>query len=314
MTKKNTKSAKDDALEGEILGREESAQKKSTHWAVYLSLALVIFIGGLFAAPYAERAMVMLGVADDEPAAADLSGFIADMSQTVDAQSAKIDSLSGVLTALEKYEDAQNDEMKDIVRRLRAIEARPVVTAGEGVVAAPVDLSSIHIRLEALEAHTSHVIGVDLTDVEARLAALEAQEVRTVASDEAVRSLKTFTLEAEHAALVKALAAEFKPLIPDALRADARGVDEGVWANIKGWAKTLVVVRPTDDLASDTLAARLGRAEKALDEGTLQGLQTAMVEVTGVAGPAREVLMPWLMKANEALQSKAEAPNDEGPE
>jgi len=310
-------SKKDDALEGEILGRDETPLPPKTHWAVYVSLALMVFIGGLFAAPYAERAMVMIGLVDDTAPTDGYSEMIASTQSQIEAQNAKIKSLSDVLAALEKYENAQSDEVKAIVARLRALEVRPVPSGGQ-ISAPSLDLGlavePLIARIEALEAHSGHPIGTDLSAVEARLAHLEQRGLQTAVVDEAVVSLKALSVAAEHAETVKRLSADFQPLITEALRADARGVDEGLWANVKGWAKALVVVRPTDDLTGNTLAARLGRAEQALAEGTPEGLEKAAVDITAVAGPARDVVLPWLNKANEALGAmKAPALDEANP-
>jgi hypothetical protein len=78
---------------------------------------------------------------------------------------------------------------------------------------------------------------------------------------------------------------------------------DGLLDQAAGNLMSLVTVRPVGaDVKGDSAAARVARAEAALDDGELA---VAVAEMEALAGPAAEVAAPWLATARPRLAAEA---------
>lgn len=262
-----------DTVEGKRSAGDASRVAGKTHWAVYLSLGLTIFIGGLLTAPYVERGLATLGYMPGANDADILNRTV--MMQNDDHQT--LAALGARLASVESASVVQNETLSNVTARLAEVETRPNI-AGKSA-------------------------SVNLAPMDQRISALEENHKNLVQSRENEKTLKAVVVAHDYDSKVRALALELTPLINAAIRADARGADGTVWENIKGWARSLVVVRPIDDLEGDGLAVRLSRAEKAISKGTMTGLRKAVDEISPIEGFAAEVLAPWLVKAHDIINA-----------
>ncbi len=133
----------------------------------------------------------------------------------------------------------------------------------------------------------------------------ELRAVKAVAPDDAdvARSLQALQpLAAKGVATRTALAARFGELAPDIVRADFGPEAEGWLRQTIQRLTSVVTVRRTEgDVAGESVAAIVARAEAALDQGDLAG---AVNELSALQGPAAETAAPWLNAAKARLAAE----------
>lgn len=95
------------------------------------------------------------------------------------------------------------------------------------------------------------------------------------------------------------LAGRFEELAGQIVRADIGPKEDGWWRQTVQRLAGLVTVRRTEgDVAGDSVAAIVARAEAALDKGNLAA---AVQELETLQGPAAETAAPWLQAAKARL-------------
>jgi hypothetical protein len=205
------------------------------------------------------------------------------------AQDARVGGLISRLDALE------NTIPGDLSARLEAVPSRA-------------ELDDLVARLTVLENENSGAIlrraaGIlaltELSHAAARAqpfaAELEAA-AETAPNDSAIRTLREYANEG--APTLSELAAEFPALARNALEAERAGGGEGRVMRMWNRLMSFISIRRIGNVEGNDSAARIARAEAALENENLSG---AVMEVSALQGAAAEAFNLWLARAEARL-------------
>jgi hypothetical protein len=258
----------------------------------------------------------------DDDMAAPQDDAVNEVFEDVEASNSSTDIATGVavadnaaLIAAEESVRAANEEIAGLQSALQA--------ANRQIAALEADLAQARLSFNAETMARENAASDEIADLRARLADAEARAARLPSEGAMISMMNALatgspfadplrsagTIIQAETAPIAAYAASgvptyaeiergFEPAARKAVAADIRAKANGPVAQFFASIASLVVVRPAEPQAGNTLVARLSRAEAALENNDIG---VALREVSPIDGKAREAMEPWIKDAEARL-------------